>query len=51
MSKPLSMDAVNRVNVAIKKLRELILALDVYDDRLFIMQVNGMINQLQQKIK
>ena len=51
MTKPLSMNAVNRANEAIKKLRELIVVLDEYDDRLLVLQINGMINRLLAEVK
>lgn len=51
MTKPMSMNAVNRANSAIKNLRKLIIELDQYDDRKLILQVNGMINRLLTEVK
>ena len=51
MAKLMSMNAVNRINVAVKKLQELILALDTYDDSVFIVEVDKMIKQLKNKLK
>lgn len=53
MTKLLSMNAVNKINQAIKALGELIVALskDVYGNRLLILGVDGMINQLKSKLK
>ena len=51
MAKQLSMDAVNQVNETIKKLQELMLALGLYENSLFILEIQGMINQLKKKLK